>query len=207
METRQHRILAGLAGLALSATGAATAHAQTPPEPTVCTGGDVPKQSVGAGANVTEQPDLIIKGTCTVHAKTPYFYRNVNIIGVPDPLKPGVFTNGKLIFADEAAGNTDFWANTIIVENHGEMIAGSPAVPFGKAGNVTHHPSVRRGPEQRSSRRPENAGPGRGLRHTTADEAHSALRHSRKILGRQRQDVLEGRRRAAGRRVRLFLRL
>ena len=137
MGTRLHRILAGLAVLALSAAGAATAQAQAaPPEPTVCTGGDVPKQSVGAGANVTEQPDLIIKGACTVHAKTPYFYRNVNIIGIPDPLKPGVFIKGKLIFADEAAGNTDFWANTIIVENHGEMIAGSPAVPFGKAGNV-----------------------------------------------------------------------
>ena len=136
MGTHLHRILAGVAVLALSAAGALTAQAQTPPPPTFCTGGDVPRESVGAGANITEQPDLIIKGACTVHAKTPYFYRNVNIIGVPNTQKPGTFIKGKLIFADEAAGNTDFWANTIIIENHGEMIAGSPAVPFGKAGNV-----------------------------------------------------------------------
>ncbi len=129
-------VVTGLGLLVLSAAGT-TAHAQgAPPQPTICTGGDVPSQVVDAGASGAVQPDLLIEGVCIVHAKTQYFYHDVNVIALPDPNFPGKFLPSELLFADEAAGNTDFWADTIIVENHGTMEAGTPAKPFGKAGNV-----------------------------------------------------------------------
>lgn len=72
--------------------------------------------------------DLIINtGTCTVHPGK-YTYRNVNIYG-----------GGVLLFADEPGG-TDFWAQSILIENQGSLLAGMPNKPIGdNGGKVTIH--------------------------------------------------------------------
>jgi hypothetical protein len=72
--------------------------------------------------------DLIIStGTVTVH-QGKYKYRNVNIYG-----------GGTLLFADEPGG-TDFWAQSILIEAKGSLIAGTAAAPMGTMkGVVTIH--------------------------------------------------------------------
>src|SRR5271169_546412 len=67
--------------------------------------------------NSGDPPDLVVNtGTCTVKAGT-YHYHNVNIYG-----------GGRLEFADE--GDIDFWAESILVENNGALVAGTPTMPF-----------------------------------------------------------------------------
>lgn len=67
----------------------------------------------------------VVAGVCTVKAGT-YNYRNVNI-----------FDGGTLKFEDEVI---DFWAESILVENHGALIAGSTQAPIGtKDGQLTIH--------------------------------------------------------------------
>ncbi len=81
-----------------------------------CTGGPLEPGNGG---------DLEVTGPCTVGAGT-YEYRNVNIYG-----------GGSLTFSDAVI---DFWAQSILVENHGSLIAGSAADPIGTAGGlVTIH--------------------------------------------------------------------
>lgn len=58
----------------------------------------------------------VINNVCTVTVGT-YSYLNVN-----------VFNGGTLEFADEVI---DFWAESILVENNGALIAGSPNAPIG----------------------------------------------------------------------------
>lgn len=71
-----------------------------------------------------------VGGDCKVKPGKNYYYRNVNIL-----------KNGRLLF-DEAYApgqNVDFWANNIIVENGGALIAeNSGAAPhrFGQSGSV-----------------------------------------------------------------------
>ncbi|HEX8896387.1 MAG TPA: G8 domain-containing protein, partial [Terriglobales bacterium] len=77
-----------------------------------CTGGPLAPGSGG---------DLEVTGPCTVGAGT-YQYRNVNIYG-----------GGSLIFSDAVI---DFWAQSILVENHGSLIAGSGSHPIGAAGGL-----------------------------------------------------------------------
>src|SRR5579875_2853894 len=60
--------------------------------------------------------DLEVTGPCTVAAGT-YQYRNVNI-----------YAGGSLTFSDAVI---DFWAQSILVENHGSLVAGSVAHPIG----------------------------------------------------------------------------
>ena len=75
-----------------------------------CSTGSLPE---GNGGDLT-----VTTGTCTVHPGT-YKYHNVNIYG-----------GGTLLFADEPGG-TDFWAESILVENNGSLIAGTAGMPFG----------------------------------------------------------------------------
>ena len=85
---------------------------------TTCTTGALPAGNGG---------DLIVTGpgTCTVNAGT-YQYHNVNII-----------LGGTLLFTDS---QIDFWAESILVENSGSLIAGSPTSPIGTAGGlITFH--------------------------------------------------------------------
>jgi hypothetical protein len=91
----------------------ATANAQA----TACPNGVLPP---GSGGN------LVIAGvTCQVNAGT-YLYTNVNII-----------LGGKLVFAD---ADIDFWAESILVENTGSLIAGTASAPIGTSGGeVTIH--------------------------------------------------------------------
>ncbi len=84
---------------------------------TTCTTGSLPPGNGG---------DLIVSGgTCTVGAGT-FQYHNVNII-----------SGGTLLFTDN---KIDFWAESILVENTGSLIAGSTTAPIGTAdGLVTIH--------------------------------------------------------------------
>jgi cell migration-inducing and hyaluronan-binding protein len=85
---------------------------------TICATGALPPGTGG---------DLIVSGpgTCTVNAGT-YLYHNVNII-----------LGGTLLFTD---AKIDFWAESILVENTGSLIAGKTFTPIGTAGGlVTFH--------------------------------------------------------------------
>ena len=76
--------------------------------------------------------DLLVNVACQVGAGT-YQFGNVNVVA-----------GGSLIFAD---ATIDFWARSILVENDGSLIAGSPTAPIGtRGGVVTIHLY---GPEQR----------------------------------------------------------
>lgn len=80
---------------------------------TTCTTGQLPPGNGG---------DLVVNtGTCMVVQGT-YRYHNVNIYG-----------GGTLQFAD---AKIDFWAESILVENRGSLIAGTTAAPIGTAGGV-----------------------------------------------------------------------
>ena len=76
----------------------------------------------GQGVSVTDQPvqpkNLLVSGTCLVKGAT-YYYGQVNIR-----------RGGRLIFVEPAASSAlkgqDFWANAIIIEAGGEMLAGVP---------------------------------------------------------------------------------
>ncbi len=70
--------------------------------------------------------DLVVNtGTVVVKPGT-YKYHNVNIYG-----------GGTLQFQD--AGNIDFWAESILIENNGTLVAGSASVPYGANGTLTIH--------------------------------------------------------------------
>jgi hypothetical protein len=71
--------------------------------------------------------NLAIIGPCTATGGV-YQYKNVNIY--KDVTAGGDADGGSLTFLDNAA--TDFWANSILVENNGALIAGSPTNPFNK---------------------------------------------------------------------------
>jgi hypothetical protein len=101
-----------------------------------CTGGAV----VSGDAST----DLAVTGPCTVAAGT-YTFHNVNIYAT-DPAACALDSTkcGSLTFADDPAG-IDFYAESIIVENGGGLIAGSATTPIGtncslgKCGRVTIH--------------------------------------------------------------------
>jgi hypothetical protein len=111
----------GNRGIRLSVTPAHgfIAAAPTPtPGFVTCTSGAI---EAGDGTK-----DLEIIGPCTVSGGT-YQYKNVNIF--KDVAKGGDPNGGKLTFTD-SAGAVDFWANSILVENHGAIIAGAQTDPF-----------------------------------------------------------------------------
>ncbi len=74
-------------------------------------------QMLGPG-DKANPADIEINSTCTVTGGS-YFYGNINIVA-----------GGQLIFTDPMI-NVDFWAKSIIIENHGAMLAGvvNPGMP------------------------------------------------------------------------------
>ena len=87
-------------------------------DPEICTSGAIPP---GDGTK-----DLEIIGACTASGGL-YQYKNVNIY--KDVAKGGAADGGSLTFTD-ATGAINFWANSILIENHGALIAGSQTAPF-----------------------------------------------------------------------------
>ncbi len=95
-----------------------------------CTGGIIQPNTYTTGAT---PDDLVVSGACTVQGSntdTPatYYFRNVNIV-----------SGGSVTFAD---ANTDFYAENILIENQGKLLAGTLAAPIGTvaSGNeVTIH--------------------------------------------------------------------
>src|SRR5262249_2081876 len=61
---------------------------------------------------------------CHVASADTYWYGNVNIIN-----------NGSLIFDEVPDQEIHFWAQNIVVENTGSLIAGSSTQPYGSKGN------------------------------------------------------------------------
>jgi hypothetical protein len=76
-------------------------------------------------------PDLIVNGPCKVPIITgkifAHYFKNVNI------LEGGILS---FVEEDQSGSNTNFWASSIIVENGGTLLAGSPTAPFGSKGGV-----------------------------------------------------------------------
>src|SRR5690242_7412724 len=70
--------------------------------------------------------DLQVTGPCRVKAGI-YTFHNVNIYRLP-----GTQTTGSLKFDDDPKG-IDFYAESILIENHGTLVAGSRATPIGSA--------------------------------------------------------------------------
>jgi hypothetical protein len=77
--------------------------------------------------------NLAIIGACTASGGL-YQYKNVNIY--KDVLGGGAADGGSLTFTD-ATGAINFWANSILIENNGALIAGSQTAPF--VGPLTIH--------------------------------------------------------------------
>ncbi len=76
--------------------------------------------------------DLQVTGPCEVPAGT-YVFHSVNIYST----NPGVTPGGTLTFDDAV---TNFYAENIVIENGGSLIAGSTTTPIGTAGGaVTIH--------------------------------------------------------------------
>ncbi len=110
-------LLVVLAGLLVLPMGN---RAWAAPEP--CVGGPVATQALKLPSG-SPQPDLVISGACTMTVGNDYYYGAVNII-----------KGGSLTFVDPGtAGNINFWASSIIIENGGAMYAGVDA-PFGAKG-------------------------------------------------------------------------
>ena len=81
-----------------------------------CDGDNVVELLAGSGE------DLAVTGGCTIVKAGTYHYNNVNI-----------YDGGILKFEDAVI---DFWAQSILVENEGSLLAGSPEAPIGTAGGV-----------------------------------------------------------------------
>ena len=81
-------------------------------------------------ANITGGPtvDLQVTGPCEVKAG-PYTFHNVNIYST----NPNVIPGGSLTFDD---AKIDFYAENIVVESGGSLIAGSPTGPIGPIGTA-----------------------------------------------------------------------
>lgn len=77
-----------------------------------------------AGSSTT---DLQVTGPCEVKAGT-YTFHNVDIFS-----RPTQNSRGTLSFDD---AKIDFYAESIVIENRGSLIAGSPTQPIGKNGGV-----------------------------------------------------------------------
>ena len=86
--------------------------------------------------------DLVIKKQCKVNAGT-YKWGNVHIV-----------KGGTLEFTDAAI---DFWAENILVENEGALIAGCAGTPIGTKGGIVTIHSLGRQPDRHG---PEQARPG-----------------------------------------------
>src|SRR5262249_21296356 len=72
--------------------------------------------------------DLVVDSHCTVRTAGLYQYRNVNIIA-----------NGILEFKEAPNADIHFWAKSILVENDGSLIAGTPNPIGTQNGTLTIH--------------------------------------------------------------------
>jgi G8 domain len=81
--------------------------------------------TTGALPNGNGQDLEIYTGTCVAHAGL-YRFHNVNIYG-----------GGQLMFMDD--GDTDFWAESILIENKGSLTAGKAGESYGTKGTLTIH--------------------------------------------------------------------
>ena len=89
---------------------------------------DATGQPLASGDSAT---DLDVTGPCEVKPGQ-YTFHNVRIYSAGG-------TKGALTF-DDASPGTDFFAESIVIENHGSLIAGSAASPIGtNSGTVTIH--------------------------------------------------------------------
>ena len=104
-------------GLSAALAVSAADKNNAPRPPTSCVTGALP---AGDGQDL-----VITGGTCTVHAGM-YQYHNVNI-----------YAGGELLFADD--GDTDFWAESILIEKDGSLVAGSADAPYGTKGTLRIH--------------------------------------------------------------------
>lgn len=112
-------ILSGLHNVVLIVAALALASLACSATDYTCTTGALPN---GDGGNLT-----VTTGTCIAHAGL-YKFANVNIYG-----------GGQIMFADEPGG-TDFWAQSILIESAGSIVAGSATMPFGmNGGKLTIH--------------------------------------------------------------------
>jgi hypothetical protein len=102
----------------------ANSFAQQPPPSTTMTCNDTAGQSLSPGSG-SATTDLNVIGPCEVKAGT-YTFRNVNIYSSGG-------SNGSLNFDD---AKIDFFAENIVIENNGSLIAGSPSAPIGTNGGV-----------------------------------------------------------------------
>ncbi|MFC3228218.1 hypothetical protein ACFOGJ_13315 [Marinibaculum pumilum] len=104
--------------------------------------GELPQQSqaISIGESESSQPDLLVSGSCTVSKIGDYHFGDVNVVA-----------GGSLIFVEPPQqdpgkpNRTNFWAESIIVENGGAVLAGVAAPiggqtvdqkPYGSNGNT-----------------------------------------------------------------------
>jgi cell migration-inducing and hyaluronan-binding protein len=106
--------------------------AQVPQVPQTCDG-TLPEQGLTIGG-AGQQPDLLVEHTCKVLG-SKYYFRHVRIV-----------KDGKLIFIEPPSEPSsvlgqDFWATSIIIENHGAILAGvDDQKPYGTNGKtLTFH--------------------------------------------------------------------
>src|SRR6185295_14238629 len=87
----------------------------------------------------SETTDLEVTGPCDVKAGATYTYRNVNVFLDRRTDRDRRYA-GSLTFLEPRRGvDTDFFAQSIVIENHGSLVAGSPTQPIGPEGRVTIH--------------------------------------------------------------------
>ena len=105
---------------------------RTSEDPGAVTCNDATGNHLQAGNATT---DLEVTGPCEVKPGT-YTYRNVNIFRLPNEAQ-----GGSLKFDDPPKGSpTEFFAESILIENNSSLIAGGPTAPIGaKDGVVTIH--------------------------------------------------------------------
>src|SRR6185295_1298564 len=82
----------------------------------------------------SETTDLEVTGLCTVKPGQTYTYRNVNIFR-DRRMDPDRIYSGHLKFAEPGRGDqTHFFAQSIVIENHGILSAGTSTNPIGPEG-------------------------------------------------------------------------
>ncbi|MBY0274123.1 hypothetical protein K2Z84_02185 [Candidatus Binatia bacterium] len=87
----------------------------------------------------SETTDLEVTGPCDVKAGETYTYRNVNVFR-DRRTDPDREYGGTLKFLEpRAGGETHFFAQSIVVEDRGSLIAGTPTQPIGPDGKITIH--------------------------------------------------------------------
>ena len=89
--------------------------------------GTVPVQGIRKGSSGPgQQPDLLIDRDCKAQGANTYYFGTVRIIN-----------KGTLRFVEPpTASKVNFWANNIIIENGGTLMAGTATAPYGSRGSV-----------------------------------------------------------------------